>query len=270
MFDLLPRLQIPLVLAIAGALGAAVIALRRQIRRLRVHLAAATRLGDTAARSEQAGTRRVQLAAHDLRGIGMSLQGHADQLIATQHASAAGLAAAAADLLDMADDLQGHGVDAGAPRMLRPEDLALAAMLHEAVAAVSLSIAPGRRTWRIAADLDDAIVHFDARALRHMLRRVLIDAVRNTRQDDWIDIGIEHRERELMLVVADEGSGNATPETEPTAARDSRGIGLRLSLARALMTDHGGRIDVEARVGVGTRVSLVFPAARIRRNLAAA
>ena len=48
------------------------------------------------------------------------------------------------------------------------------------------------------------------------------------------------------------------------------GIGLRLSLARALMIDHGGRVDIEAHVGVGTRVTLVFPAARVRRRLAAA
>jgi signal transduction histidine kinase len=207
------------------------------------------------------------LAAHDLRGIGMSLHGHADHLIATSHDQAAGIATAAADLLDMADDLQDHTVQAGDARVLREEQVALSAALGDAIATVSIGIGPGRRNWRISADLDDIALRFDPRALRHMLSRVLADAVRNTRQDDWIDISLDTAgaAEDLVMVIADEGAGSATPEAGRPVARDSRGIGLRLTLARALMAAHGGRVEVEASAGVGTRVSLVFPASRVRR-----
>ena len=272
MFEMFLRLQGPLLLVMTCTAGAFVVSvvLVRRVRALAAQLATATRMRNTAGESDQASTRRIQLAAHDLRGIGMSLQGHADQLIAANHASAAGLATAAADLLDMADDMQGQGVDAGGPRVLRAEQIALATMIREAVTAVTLAIAPGRRNWRVSKEFDDYMVNFDPRALRHMLRRVLADAVRNTRQDDWIDISQDRIDRDLTVIVADEGVGNATPELGKPVMRDSRGIGLRLSLARALMIDHGGRVDIEAHVGVGTRVTLVFPAARVRRRLAAA
>ena len=63
------------------------------------------------------------------------------------------------------------------------------------------------------------------------------------------------------MAVQDEGSGLAS--TGAAAVADSRGIGLRLALARNLMLAHGGRLEVEARAGVGSRVNLIFPDARL-------
>ena len=43
-----------------------------------------------------------------------------------------------------------------------------------------------------------------------------------------------------------------------------RGLGLGLSLTKALMELHGGRLDLESEEGVGTRVTAIFPASRSR------
>ncbi|MGC8470128.1 MAG: ATP-binding protein [Acetobacteraceae bacterium] len=73
----------------------------------------------------------------------------------------------------------------------------------------------------------------------------------------------------MALVVEDEGQGildpgaAAVPGARAVRATDSRGLGLGLVLARALMEAHGGGLYVESAARVGTRVSLVFPAARI-------
>ena len=64
--------------------------------------------------------------------------------------------------------------------------------------------------------------------------------------------------------VDEEGPGRARPEPPTGAARDSRGIGLRLARARSLMLAHGGRLEVEAAAQIGTRVRLIFPATRLR------
>src|SRR5881394_1028550 len=68
---------------------------------------------------------RLRLASHDVRGVGMTLHGHADHLTAEGHDDAAGIAAAAADLLDLADDLHDLTMEAAAPRVLRVESVPL-------------------------------------------------------------------------------------------------------------------------------------------------
>ena len=263
-----------LVLAFAAAVALAVACLALVLRFTRQgrELAAAHHLRRLAISGEQSLIRRLRLAAHDIRGVGMTLHGHADHLAAEAHADAAGIAGSAADLLDLADDLQDLTMDSAAPRTLREETMTLGKVVDEAIAAVSATILPGRRNWRVQPDLRPIPLRADRRALRHAISRVLADAVRNTRHDDWIDVSAESykdgphedgpHEDGLALIIADEGKGSLTPEEDATR-QDSRGIGLRLALARALIEAHGGRMEVLAAAGVGSRVCLIFPASRL-------
>ncbi len=250
-----------LVVVLTAALvlvGCAAIVLGAWLRRAVAARAAAERLRQAAHERAAALSRRLCLAAHDVRGVGMNLHGHADHLTAEAHEAAPGIAAGAADLIDLADDLHDLTMDVASTRMLALATVQLGPVVDEAVAAVAATILPGRRNWRILPDLRPVELVADARALRHALTRVLADAVRNTRHDDWIDIAGRVQEGWFVLVVADEGRGGLTPGAVPAGA-DSRGIGLRLALARSLVEAHGGRMEVESLAGVGSRVSLVFP-----------
>ena len=221
---------------------------------------------DTAQEAEQAAIRQLRLAEHDLRAIGMSLHGHAERLGLDGYDGSAGVATAASDLFDMADDLHDQTMQSGTNHVLLDEQVDLTAVVNDAIANVTAAIGPGRRHWRVAKDLSATSVSADRRAMRHVLTRVLATAVRTTRHNDWIEINLRPHPNGLALVIEDEGAGIATPEPGSRSARDSRGIGMRLALARALMEAHGGHVEVEAKTGVGTRVSLVFPAARVRQS----
>jgi len=103
-----------------------------------------------------------------------------------------------------------------------------------------------------------------------VLTRVLTNAARFTRHQDWIDITVERQdgkrqEAGLVLVIADEGIGlpAAPPPGAAAPPGNSRGVGLGLTLARSLMHAHGGSLQVESHARVGTRVSLTWPADRI-------
>lgn len=254
----------------AGLLAALLVcvALAARIGRLRHDLARASAMRETAQGAEQTATRLLRLAAHELRGIGMTLHGHADRLASPEGQAqigvhAMGLAAASAQVLGLADELQDHTMPDIGTQSLREELIDPREALAAAVEAATLALEPGRRHWRVSAS-HGPYLWADRRALRHILGRVLGDAARNTRQDDVIDLRVLPHPEGLCLQVEDEGTGLAKPDPTTTTPRDSRGIGLRLALARSLMLAHGGRLEVEAATQVGTRVQLVFPATRLR------
>jgi signal transduction histidine kinase len=167
-------------------------------------------------------------------------------------------------MLDLADDLQHHALADAASRVLRDEPTLLDAALHDAVATVEASLAPGRRHWRLPPELDGIEVIADRRALAQILARVLGCAARFSQHDDWIDIAFELAADRFALIVADEGSGLAATDAAGTPGQaDTRGLGLGLALARVLMQAHGGTLLVEAVPSVGTRVTLDFPLTRL-------
>jgi signal transduction histidine kinase len=72
-------------------------------------------------------------------------------------------------------------------------------------------------------------------------------------------------EGEIELCVADTGSGIAAPDLqrifEPffTTKPAGEGSGLGLMVAKGIVTDLGGSIDVSSTLGVGTEFRVVFP-----------
>ena len=251
-------------LLIAAAVAAGLADRRRQRRAL--HAATAER--NRARAGEAAAVRVVHLAAIELRGPATTLLGHADRLCADGGNLPAGttIAAIAQQMLDLADDLQHHALADAASRVLRDEPIRLAAMLHDAVAAVQAGLEPSRRHWRLPPELaapdHDAIeVIADRRALAQILARVLGSAARFSHHHDWIDIAFEVAADRFALIVADEGNGLAAADGAGAPGRsDSRGLGLGLALAHVLMQAHGGALRVEAVPSVGTRVTLRVPA----------
>ena len=219
---------------------------------------------------EEAVTRSLQLFAHELQSLALTFRGHVDRLTAERHDNAPSMAAAAAQLANLADELGHHlmpNLMPGSPaRALSCETIDLADLVADAVGTVAAAIRPGRRHWRVARG-QPVPLWADRRALRLVLVRVMGEAVRSSAHDDWIDIGWSVGPAGLSIRVEDEGAGTAIPGLAlagPAGARpDSRGIGLRLSLARSLTQAHGGQLDVEALAQIGTRVTIVLPPDRL-------
>jgi signal transduction histidine kinase len=235
-----------------------------RLRALRRRLASALAERNAAASVSAATERLLRLAANDFRDPALTLRGHADALCRGAPDPAghgAAIASIAGQLLSVADALHDESLPQSRPRVLHPEPLCLGQVLADAIAATDAALAPSRRHWRIAADLDARRLSADRRALNQILVHVLTNAARLSRDGDWIDISCISGPSALTLIVADEGQGlagldPAWPEGQP----DSRGLGLGLSLARMLMLAHGGALLVESAIGIGTRVSLEFPA----------
>ena len=73
------------------------------------------------------------------------------------------------------------------------------------------------------------------------------------------DTGVGMREEDLPRALA------PFQQIEVDATRRSEGTGLGLPLAKAFIELHGGSLEIQSQVGVGTRVTLHLPARRVRR-----
>jgi two-component system sensor histidine kinase AtoS len=124
---------------------------------------------------------------------------------------------------------------------------------------------------RVSAELAERLprVHADPVALRRILDNLVVNAVESldggkgrvvvsTRADRGPD-----GER-VLLGVADEGRGLTAEESarvfDHFYTTKPNGTGLGLSIVRRLVTDLGGRIEVESVVGRGTRFTIELPA----------
>jgi signal transduction histidine kinase len=214
---------------------------------------------------EAATMRVLRLSIADLRGGAMRLLGHTEQLGEAAPAShITGILAMTRQLLDLADDMQDHAVAGAENRVLELETLALGPLLADAIAAVTATLGPSRRLWRMGPQIGGCALIADRRAMALVFGRALANAARQSRHEDWIDISVHERDGGLDLVIEDEGTGLVAPgRSSPPGRQESRGMGLGMVLARVLMEAHGGGLLVESAARVGTRVVLSFPANRV-------
>jgi two-component system phosphate regulon sensor histidine kinase PhoR len=116
---------------------------------------------------------------------------------------------------------------------------------------------------------DIPLLWADRDRLSQILINLLDNAVKATEAGGNISVWAKREDNELVIKVADTGIG-IPPEDIPklgerfyrvdkARSRKLGGTGLGLSIVKHLMEAHGGRMQIESRVGKGTTVSLYFP-----------
>ena len=114
----------------------------------------------------------------------------------------------------------------------------------------------------------------DERKLKQILINLLSNAIKFTPSGGKVTIRLwSHPDDGYVFRIADTGIGIA-PEDIPKALapfsqidsalnRAYEGSGLGLPLTQALVELHGGSLDLQSEINVGTTVTVRFPAARI-------
>jgi signal transduction histidine kinase len=111
----------------------------------------------------------------------------------------------------------------------------------------------------------------DERRIGQVLDNLLSNAVKFSRDGGSVRVEITSDNSRVRIVVSDTGIGIPPDEQGHVFSRFYRaraasdlavpGTGLGLAITRALVDQHGGTIDLESRVGEGTRVTVTLPAA---------
>jgi CheY-like chemotaxis protein len=108
----------------------------------------------------------------------------------------------------------------------------------------------------------------DEERLLEVLENLMGNALKFTGQRGSITVGAGRRDDKVVIWVKDSGSGIA-PEQMPhifdrfwqAKKKERRGIGLGLSISKAIVEAHGGEIWAESTLGEGTTVFFTVPTA---------
>jgi two-component system OmpR family sensor kinase len=128
--------------------------------------------------------------------------------------------------------------------------------------------APTVRRWRLDPS-EPATVVSDADRLGLALDALVENAVKHTGPGDEIRLGVERRGDRVAIVVADSGTGMPAERLEGiferfarldrARSRDQGGVGLGLTIVKAIVQAHGGTVAVRSTLGAGSVFEILLP-----------
>jgi two-component system, OmpR family, sensor histidine kinase CiaH len=149
--------------------------------------------------------------------------------------------------------------------------------LHEVVKEITEQFMPlaELKEVRLHVNLDPAIELVADRERLHQLVVILLDnALKYTSQDGIITLSCSKQANVVVIEVQDTGIG-IPPEDLPRvfdrfyrsnkarSRTDDGGTGLGLAIAKWIVEKHGGKINVESTVGLGTRFYITIPVKKV-------
>lgn len=125
---------------------------------------------------------------------------------------------------------------------------------------------------RIDCDVDGVELHGDRKRVMQVLLNLLSNASKYSPKDTVVTLTVKYQGNSIEISVGDQGDGIPEEESkllfeqfyrrDDEATRSQSGLGLGLSIVKAIVDAHRGSIDVNSQVGVGTVMTVTLPGAR--------
>lgn len=111
--------------------------------------------------------------------------------------------------------------------------------------------------------------NIDSERIQQVLLNILDNARKHTSEGKLISLEVSQNDREIMIIISDEGEGIPKEDipylferlyrVEKSRSRKSGGTGLGLAIAKEIIESHDGSIEIESELGKGTRVIIHLP-----------
>jgi len=116
---------------------------------------------------------------------------------------------------------------------------------------------------------DDLVIRVNGRLLQQALVNLLDNAMKYSDPNKEISVTVQHREKEVVFEIQDQGWGIEARHlprvferfyrVDPSRSRQLGGTGLGLAIVKHVAQLHGGYVTVDSRVGVGTVFRIHLP-----------
>ena len=109
-------------------------------------------------------------------------------------------------------------------------------------------------------------VEHDSDQMHQVLLNLLLNAIQAIDKKGFIEVALEQEGEQVAITVKDNGRGisphNLSIIFRPFFTTKGNGTGLGLSLARRIVEDHGGKIEVASSLGQGSKFVVWLPLRR--------
>jgi signal transduction histidine kinase len=205
-------------------------------------------------------------AGHELKTPLTVLRGHLELLNAGSAEDTAETRELLLDEVDRMSRLVGDLIllaKSDRPDFVRPRPVDLGRLTEELLAK---SRGLGDRAWTLDG-VADTVVVADEQRLTQAVLQLADNAVKHTRTGDVVAIGTSYDGKVASLWVRDTGPGVPAADRSRVFERFGRsavpdgdeGVGLGLSIVRAIVTAHGGTVTAEPAAPTGARFVMTLP-----------
>ncbi len=162
---------------------------------------------------------------------------------------------------------------------LRESKIVIADMLEQTLRRMELQVRSAGVAVRMEVPRDLPLLLADVRAVEKILFNLLSNAIKFSPKGSEVTAAAScNPEGTLTITIEDQGIGMTDEEihkalvyfgqVDSALSRKYEGLGLGLTLAMAMAEHHGANLDIESEPGVGTKVTVTFPAERIQPSMA--
>ncbi len=172
-------------------------------------------------------------------------------------------------LLGLVEELlTSSGVESGGIKLQRTR-IELASFIDDIVADMDAAHGSGQRKILTELRSQDPVIWCDERALNHIVRNLVDNAIKYSEEKTTITITAEQRPSEVVITVTDEGRGipghlhdqifDRFRQVDPSSTRSVGGVGLGLAIVKSLVELHNGTITLESQEGKGSTFVVTIP-----------
>lgn len=219
----------------------------------------------------------INAASHELRTPLTSILGYAEflednlagELTAQQRGFVRHIQEGAKRLQHIVDDLLDFArLEAGTFQLVpRPADLV--AVIQEELSLLRPQAALGHIALDFQVPARPLTVTIDPVRIGQVLQNLVGNAIKFTSAGGRVNIRLESPPHETRVEITDTGIGipadhlckifNKFYQVDPSITRAHGGAGLGLSIAKALIEAHGGRIGAQSELGKGSTFTITLP-----------